>query len=100
MLKLSSILFAVSVAAALMAAPSAAQVVDVGKYPNLKGQWVRPFDGNPNNWARLGGKPPLTAASQKIWNGIIDDLAARVHVNWPSHFYIHMTMQDHIPRSS
>src|SRR6516162_9696307 len=38
-------------AVALCAAPAAAQVVDFGKYPNLKGQWVR--TGNPNNWIPL-----------------------------------------------
>ena len=43
---------AVALAAALLATPSAAQVVDFGKYPDFKGQWVRAA-GNPNNWLRL-----------------------------------------------
>ena len=32
---------AVALATALLATPSAAQVVDFGKYPDFKGQWVR-----------------------------------------------------------
>ena len=40
---------ALPLVAALLATPSAAQVVDFGKYPDLKGQWVRP-PGSPNNW--------------------------------------------------
>ena len=49
----------IALAAALLAAPCAAQMVDSGKYPNLKGQWLRP-SGSPNNWIQLGGPPPLT----------------------------------------
>src|SRR5262245_56957312 len=60
--------------------------------PNLKGQWVRPFDGNPNNWTRLGGKPPLTAEYQKIWNEIKADLDSGGPGNWPSTFCIHQGM--------
>src|SRR5262245_25051031 len=51
---------AIALATALLATPSVAQVVDFGKYPDLKGQWVRHQDGSPNNWIRLGGQPPLT----------------------------------------
>ena len=36
-------------AAALLATPATAQVVDFGKYPDLKGQWLRHMDGSPNN---------------------------------------------------
>ena len=51
-------LMGVAALAALVATQSAAQVVDFGKYPDLKGQWVR--TGNPNNWFSLAGPPPLT----------------------------------------
>src|SRR3982074_3514517 len=51
-------------AAALLATPVVAQVVDFGKYPNFKGQWDRV--GPPNNWRQLAGPPPLTPEYQKI----------------------------------
>ena len=56
---------AFALAGALLATPSAAQVVDFGKYPNFKGQWVR--TGNPNNWIALAGPPPLTPEYQKVF---------------------------------
>src|SRR5258708_2985113 len=77
---------AVALATALLATPSAAQVVDFGKYPNFKGQWVR--TGNPNNWIALAGQPPLTPEYQKIWEGITADLKAGGPGNWPSTFCI------------
>jgi hypothetical protein len=93
MLARRSIFHAVAVAVVLVAAPSAAQVVDFGKYPNLKGQWTRPYDGsNPNNWIRLGGPPPLTPEYQKIWNDIRADLKAGGPGNWPSTFCVHQGM--------
>ena len=58
---------AMALAAALFAGPAAAQTVDFGKYPDLKGQWVRP-PGTPNNWVQLAGPPPLTPEYQKIWD--------------------------------
>ena len=65
----------IALASALLATPSVAQIVDFGKYPNLKGQWLRPFsDANPNNWIRLGGQPPLTPEYQKVWDAIKADL--------------------------
>ena len=81
-----SSIYAVAVATALLATPSAAQVVDFGKYPNFKGQWVR--TGNPNNWIALAGQPPLTPEYQKIWEGIQADLKAGGPGNWPSTFCI------------
>ena len=33
---------AIALATALLAAPAIAQVVDFGKYPDLKGQWIAP----------------------------------------------------------
>ena len=73
-------------AVALVAAPAAAQVVDFGKYPNLKGQWVRV--GNPNNWIPLAGPPPLTPEYQKIFEDIQADLKAGGSGNWPSTFCV------------
>src|SRR5438876_7539176 len=77
----------VALAAALLATPSAAQVVDFGKYPDFKGQWVR-APGTPNNWIALAGPPPLTPEYQKIWDGISADLKAGGPGNWPSTFCI------------
>ena len=73
-------------AAALLATPSAAQVVDFGKYPDFKGQWVR--TGNPNNWLELAGPPPLTPEYQKIFADIQADLKAGGPGNWPSTFCV------------
>ena len=89
-----SIFYAIALATALMAAPSAApaQVVDFGKYPDFKGQWMRPFDGSPNNWIRLAGKPPLTPEYQKIWDEITADVNAGGPGNWPSTFCVHQGM--------
>ena len=79
-------LAALLAAATLAALPAAAQVVDFGKYPNFKGQWVR--RGNPNNWRELGGQPPLTPEYQKIWDAITEDLKQGGPGNWPSTFCI------------
>src|SRR3984957_9650041 len=73
-------------AVALSAAPAAAQMVDFGKYPNLKGQWVRV--GNPNNWIPLAGPPPLTPEYQKIFADITADVNAGGPGNWPSTFCV------------
>jgi hypothetical protein len=83
-----SLTCAVAFAAALLANPAVAQTVDFGKYPNLKGQWVRHLDGSPNNWIRLGGKPPLTPEYQKIWDDITAEFKAGGAGNWPSTFCI------------
>src|SRR6266849_6945638 len=79
-------IFAVALATALLATPSAAQVVDFGTYPDFKGQWVR--TGNPNNWRQLAGPPPLTPEYQKIFEDIQADLKAGGPGNWPSTFCI------------
>lgn len=76
----------VALAAALLAAPCAAQVVDFGNYPNLKGQWAR--TGNPNNWRALAGPAPLTPEYQKIFEDVQADLKAGGPGNWPSTFCI------------
>jgi hypothetical protein len=73
--------------AMMLSAPALGQVADVGKYPNLKGQWLRP-PGTPNNWQQLGGPPPLTPEYQKIWEDITADLKNGGSGNWPSTFCI------------
>ena len=78
--------FAFAVAAALLATPAAAQA-DSGKYPDLRGQWVRP-PGSPNNWIPLAGQPPLTPEYEKVWDAIKADLKAGGPGNWPSTFCI------------
>ena len=85
-------MYAVALGAALLATPCVAQVVDFGKYPNLKGQWSRPNDGSPNNWIRLGGPPPLTPEYKKVWEEIKADLEAGGAGNWPSTFCVHHGM--------
>ena len=65
----------VALAAALLATPSGAQVVDFGKYPDFKGQWVRM--GNPNNWLQLAGPPALTPEYRRCSRMIQADLAVR-----------------------
>jgi hypothetical protein len=81
----SSIL-ALAFALVLPALPAAAQVVDFGKYPDLKGQWVR--NGNPNNWRELAGPAPLTPEYQKVFERITADLKSGGPGNWPSTFCI------------
>src|SRR6266567_3224895 len=75
---------AVALTTALLATPSAAQVVDFGKYPDFKGQWVR--TGNPNNWREVAGPAPLTPEYQKIFEDIQADLKSGGPGNWPSTF--------------
>jgi hypothetical protein len=77
---------AVALATALVVTPSAAQVVDFGKYPDFKGQWVRV--GHPNNWAELGGPPPLTPEYQKVFSDIQANLKAGGPGNWPPTFCV------------
>jgi hypothetical protein len=79
-----STFWVVALASALLATPSLAQVVDFGKYPDFKGQWVR--IGNPNNWRALAGPPPLTPEYQKVFEAIQADLASGGPGNWPSTF--------------
>jgi len=61
-------------------------VVDFGKYPDFKGQWVR--TGNPNNWFQLAGPPPLTPEYKKIFDDITADLKSGGPGNWPSTFCV------------
>jgi hypothetical protein len=84
---LRSSIFAAGLLVAVAAAPAAAQVVDFGKYPNFKGQWVR-TPGTPNNWIQLAGPPPLTPEYQKKYEAIQADLKAGGPGNWPSTFCV------------
>ena len=71
---------------ALAAAPAAAQVVDFGKYPNLKGQWVRV--GNPNNWTRSPGRRRSRPSIRRSSTDITADVKAGGPGNWPSTFCV------------
>src|SRR5260370_2060491 len=71
-------------AAALTATPSAAQVVDFGKYPDFKGNGLR--TETPNNWREFAGPPPLTPEYQKVFEDIQADLKSGGPGNWPSTF--------------
>jgi hypothetical protein len=81
-----SLFCAAVMALALIATPAAAQVVDFGKYPDFRGQWVR--TGNPNNWRELAGPAPLTPEYQKVFEAIQADLASGGPGNWPSTFCV------------
>jgi hypothetical protein len=74
------------VLAALFTVHSSAQVVDFGKYPDFKGQWVR--TGPPNNWLQVAGPPPLTPEYQKVFADITADFEAGGAGNWPSVFCV------------
>ena len=77
---------AVALASGLLAASATAQVVDFGKYPELRGQWDRV--GPPNNWRQLAGPPPLTPEYQKVFDASVADQRAGRPGNWPSTFCI------------
>ena len=75
-----------ALAAALLTASATAQVVDFGKYPDFKGQWVRV--GRPNNWLELAGPAPLTPEYQKKFEAIQADVKEGGPGNWPSTFCV------------
>jgi hypothetical protein len=79
-----ALMCAISLAAGLLAAPVTAQVVDFGRYPDLKGQWDR--TGPPNNWRQLAGEPPLTPEYKKIYDESLADQRLGKPGNWPSTF--------------
>src|SRR5258705_8730626 len=68
-------------------APSGAQVFDLGKYPDLKGQWRRaPVPGavgqpphDPTKPSGRGQGAPLTAEHQAIFEANLADQAAGGH---------------------
>ena len=77
---------AVALAAALLATPAIAQVVDFGKYPDFRGQLDR--TGPPNNWRQLAGPPPLTPEDQKVFDASVAEQRAGRPGNWPSTFCV------------
>jgi hypothetical protein len=79
-----ALMYAAALAAGLLATSAVAQVVDLGKYPDFKGQWDR--TGPPNNWKQLGGPPPLTPEYQKVYDQSMADQRAGKPGNWPSTF--------------
>ena len=76
----------IAIAIALFTAPSLAQVVDFGKYPDLRGQWSR--TGQPNNWIPLAGPPPLTPEYEKVFDDIKADMKSGGIGNWAPTFCI------------
>jgi hypothetical protein len=76
--------YVVALATALLVAPVAAQVVDFGKYPDLKGHWDRT---GPPNWAQAG-KPPLTPEYQKVYDASMAEQKDGRPGNWPSTYCI------------
>jgi hypothetical protein len=81
-----SLICATALAGALLATACPAQVVDFGKYPDLKGQWTG--EGDPNNWRALAGPAPLTPNYQKRFEQITADSAAGGAGNWPARFCV------------
>jgi hypothetical protein len=77
-------LMCAAAAAALLATPALAQVVDYSKYPAIMGQWDR--QGPPNNWRQLGGPPPLTPEYQKVLDKSVAEQKGGRPGNWPSAF--------------
>jgi hypothetical protein len=74
---------AVILATAVGAAPARAQIVDFGKYPDLKGQWVRVgpagFNGtrfDPSKPPGRGQEAPLTPQFQAVFDANLLDQAA------------------------
>jgi hypothetical protein len=73
---------AMAATAALLVSLAAAGAFEDGKYPDLKGQWVR--TGNPN-WAPAGApRPPLTAKYQAIFDASRKEMTQGEPGNVPS----------------
>ena len=81
----------VALTAGLLAVPAAAEVIDLGKYPDLKGQWLRPtrgpfVHGPPWDTSKPEGRgqqAPLTNEYQAIYEANLADQAAGGPGNWP-----------------
>ena len=78
--------------AVLLVLPTAAQVIDSGKYPDLKGQWLRPtrgpfVHGQPWDTSKsegLGQQAPLTNEYRAIYEAdLADQAAGGPGNNWP-----------------
>jgi hypothetical protein len=86
-----SFVAAVALTAALLALPTAAEVIDLGKYPELKGQWLRPtrgpfIHGPPWDTSKPEGRgqqAPLTNEYQAIYEANLADQAEGGPGNWP-----------------
>jgi hypothetical protein len=87
-----TVIAAVALTAGLLALPVAAQVIDLGKYPDLKGQWLRPVRGpfthgppwDASKPEGRGQQAPLTDEYQAIYEANLADQAAGGPGNWPS----------------
>ena len=78
--------------AVLLVLPTAAQVIDSGKYPDLKGQWLRPTRGpfvhgppwDTSKSEGLGQQAPLTNEYRAIYEAdLADQAAGGPGNNWP-----------------
>jgi hypothetical protein len=76
----------------LLVLPTAAQVIDSGKYPDLKGQWLRPTRGpfvhgppwDTSKSEGLGQQAPLTNEYRAIYEAdLADQAAGGPGNNWP-----------------
>jgi hypothetical protein len=82
---------AVALTAGLLALPAIAEVIDMGKYPDLKGQWLRPtrgpfVHGPPWDTSKPEGRgqeAPLTNEYQAIYEANLADQAEGGPGNWP-----------------
>ena len=61
----------VALAAGLLALPVGAQMVDFGKYPDWKGQWVRPEENLADQAAGGPGNGVLSKATPQLGSGPI-----------------------------
>src|SRR5262245_14474645 len=87
-----TVIAAVALTAGLVALPAAAEVIDLGKYPDLKGQWLRPtrgpfVHGPPWDTSKPEGRDqqaPLTNEYQAIYEAdLADQAAGGPGNNWP-----------------
>jgi len=86
-----TVIAVVSLTVGLLALPVAAQVIDLSKYPDLKGQWLRPIRGpfvhgpawDTSKPEGRGQQAPLTNEYQAIYEANLADQAAGGPGNWP-----------------
>jgi len=77
--------------AGLLALPAVAQVIDLSKYPDLKGQWLRPVGGpfvhgppwDASKPEGRGQQPPLTEEYRALYEENLADQAAAGRVTGP-----------------
>jgi len=81
----------IALAVGTLALPVGAQVIDLGKYPDLKGQWLRPVRGpfvhgppwDTSKPEGPGQQAPLTDEYRAIYEENLADQAAGGPGNWP-----------------